>query len=92
LQAINVNAILNPIFNAAKVTIPGNQRYSLSAGQRQPHQPVGQLRPRPQQNFVTPLGASYNGLNPLCATSWTIGGGVSHDFRLKSGISGARPT
>jgi iron complex outermembrane receptor protein len=25
LQAINVNAILNPIFNAAKVTIPGNQ-------------------------------------------------------------------
>ncbi len=86
LQAINVSAILNPIFNAAQVTIPGNQldilyqpdndnRFNLS---------VSYVHAR-NKKFVTPLATSYNGLNPPYAADWTISGGMSHDFHLKSG-------
>jgi iron complex outermembrane receptor protein len=86
LQAINVNAILNPIFNAEKVSIPGNQldilyqpdsdnRFNLS---------VSYVHAR-NKKFVTPLGASFNGLNPPYAADWTISGGASHDFHLGSG-------
>lgn len=86
LQAINVNAILNPIFNAAKVTIPGNQLdilYQPDSDNRI-NLSVSYVHAR-NKNFVTPLGTSYNGLNPPYAADWTISGGVSHDFRLKSG-------
>jgi iron complex outermembrane receptor protein len=86
LQAINVNAILNPIFNAEKVSIPGNQldilyqpdndsRFNLS---------VSYVHAR-NKKFVTPLGTSFNGLNPPYAADWTISGGASHDFHLGSG-------
>jgi iron complex outermembrane receptor protein len=38
---------------------------------------------------VTPLGRATT-VSTRYAADWTISGGVSHDFRLKSGISGAR--
>lgn len=86
LQAINVNAILNPIFNAEKVTIPGNQLdilYQPNADSRI-NLSVSYVHAR-NKKFITPLGTSYNGLNPPYAADWTISGGASHDFHLKSG-------
>lgn len=86
LQAINVNAILNPIFNAEKVTIPGNQLdilYQPTSGTRL-NLSVSYVHAR-NKKFVTPLGASFNGLAPPYAADWTIAVGASQDFQLKAG-------
>lgn len=86
LQAINVNAILNPIFNAEQVKIPGNQLDILYQPNRDSriNFSVSYVHAR-NKKFITPLGTNYNGLNPPYAADWTISGGASHDFRLKSG-------
>ncbi|WP_156680766.1 TonB-dependent receptor [Sphingomonas profundi] len=85
-QAYDASKLFNPIFNAGKVTIPGNQldilwqptvddRLNLS---------VSYIRNR-NKDFVTPDGVSYNGLSGPYAADWTINGGISHDFHFTSG-------
>jgi iron complex outermembrane receptor protein len=86
IQAYDASKLFNPIFNAGKVTIPGNQldvlwqpthndRVNLS---------VSYIKSR-NKDFITPDGVSYNGLAGPYAADWTISGGVSHDFQLRSG-------
>lgn len=86
VQYYDAALLYNPIFNAAKVTIPGNQldilwqpthndRINLS---------VDYIHAR-NKNFVTPNGVSYDGLAPAYAADWTLSAGVSHDFALRSG-------
>ena len=85
-QAYDASKLFNPIFNAGKVTIPGNQldilwepthddRINLS---------VSYIKDR-NKDFVTPSGVSYNGLSGPYAADWTINGGVSHDFQMTNG-------
>ncbi|HEX7784464.1 MAG TPA: TonB-dependent receptor [Sphingobium sp.] len=85
-QAYDASKLFNPIFNAGKVTIPGNQldivwqptrddRINLS---------VGYIHAR-NKDFVTPDGQNFNGLAPPYAADWTIGGGFGHDFQMRSG-------
>jgi iron complex outermembrane recepter protein len=86
IQAYDASALFNPIFNAKKVTIPGNQldilwqptpddRLNLS---------VSYIKAR-NKDFVTPQGVSFNGLSGPYAADWTISGGVSHDFQMRAG-------
>jgi iron complex outermembrane receptor protein len=86
IQAYDASQLFNPIFNAKKVTIPGNQldilweptpndRINLS---------VSYIKAR-NKNFITPTGQNYNGLAGPYAADWTISGGISHDFQLRSG-------
>jgi len=85
-QAYDASALYNPIFNAKKVTIPGNQldilwqptkndRVNLS---------VSYIKYR-NKNFVEPNGLNFNGLSGPYAADWTINGGISHDFQMKEG-------
>lgn len=85
-QAYDASALYNPIFNAKKVTIPGNQldilwqptksdRVNLS---------VSYIKYR-NKNFVEPNGLNFNGLSGPYAADWTINGGISHDFQMKDG-------
>jgi iron complex outermembrane recepter protein len=86
VQAYDTTKLFNAIFNAGKVTIPGNQldiiwqptpedRLNLS---------VSYIHAR-NKDFVTPAGDSFNGLSPGYAADWTIAGALSHDFRMQSG-------
>jgi iron complex outermembrane receptor protein len=86
IQAYNAQQLYNPIFNAKKVTIPGNQLDILWQPSRdnQINVSVSYIRNR-NKDFVTPDGVSYNGLAGPYAADWTISGGIAHDFRLSSG-------
>ncbi len=87
MQAYNVGAPVNTIFNAQKVVIYGNQ-LDIS------------FRPSPSdmitacvsyvhgrnKDFVDPTtNISYNGLAGPYAADWTIGANVYHDFQFGSG-------
>lgn len=86
IQAYDASKLYNPIFNANRVTIPGNQldilwqptsadRLNLS---------VSYIKSR-NKDFVTPDGVSFNGLAGPYAADWTINGGISHDFQMHLG-------
>ncbi|AUW58104.1 hypothetical protein C1T17_08270 [Sphingobium sp. SCG-1] len=85
-QAYDASKLFNPIFNAGKVTIPGNQLDVL--WQPTPDDrinfSVSYIKNR-NKDFVTPSGVSYNGLSGPYAADWTINGGISHDFHFTSG-------
>lgn len=86
IQAYNAAQLFNPIFNAAKVTIPGNQLDIVYKPETNTsiNFSVAYTHNR-NKDFVTPAGQSYNGLAGPYAADWTIGGGISHDFHLQSG-------
>jgi iron complex outermembrane receptor protein len=86
IQAYDASALFNPIFNAKKVTIPGNQLDVLwePTQNDRANVSVSYIKSR-NKDFVTPQGVSYNGLAGPYAADWTITGGVSHDFQMKSG-------
>ncbi len=85
-QAYDASALYNPIFNAKKVTIPGNQLDVLWEPTRNDrvNLSVSYIKYR-NKNFVEPNGLSFNGLSGPYAADWTINGGISHDFQLQSG-------
>ena len=86
IQAYNQSKLYNPIFNAKKVTIPGNQLDILWQPTRddQASFSVSYIRNR-NKDFVTPTGENYDGLAGPYAADWTISGGFHHDFQLSSG-------
>ena len=85
-QAYDASKLFNPIFNAGKVTIPGNQLDILWEPTRNDriNLSVSYIKNR-NKDFVTPDGVSYNGLSGPYAADWTINGGYSHDFQLTKG-------
>lgn len=85
-QAYDASALYNPIFNAKKVTIPGNQLDILWQPTKNDHVnlSVSYIKYR-NKNFVEPNGLSFNGLSGPYAADWTINGGISHDFQMKNG-------
>ncbi len=86
LQAVDVSKFFNPVFNAKKVTIPGNQLDIIYRPTRDDliSVSVSYVRAR-NKDFVTPDGANYNGLTPPYAADWTVSGSISHDFHIGSG-------
>ena len=85
-QAYDASALYNPIFNAKKVTIPGNQLDVLwePTHNDRVNFSVSYIKYR-NKNFVEPNGLSFNGLSGPYAADWTINGGISHDFQMHSG-------
>lgn len=86
IQAYDATKAYNEIFNAAKVTIPGNQ-LDIIVRPDQDDQLSGSVSYvfARNKNFVTPAGANFNGLSPPYAADWTLAGSYSHDFHLRSG-------
>lgn len=85
-QAYDASALYNPIFNAKKVTIPGNQLDILWEPTRNDriNLSVSYIKYR-NKDFTEPNGLSFNGLSGPYAADWTINGGISHDFQMKGG-------
>lgn len=86
MQAYDASALFNPIFNASKVTIPGNQLDILWEPTRNDrvNLSVSYIKYR-NKDFITPTGQNFNGLSGPYAADWTISGGLSHDFQMRNG-------
>lgn len=86
IQAYDASKLFNEIFNAKKVTIPGNQLDILyqPTGETKLNLSVSYIRAR-NKDFITPQGQNFNGLAGPYAADWTISGGISQDFQLGSG-------
>ena len=86
IQAYNAAELFNPIFNAAKVTIPGNQLDVIYKPEANTSINVSVAYTHNRnKDFITPTGQNYDGLAGPYAADWTVGGGISHDFQLHSG-------
>jgi iron complex outermembrane receptor protein len=83
IQSYNISAPYNTIFNAAKVSIKGDQLdiLALVFEQDQLNLNVGYSRAR-NVDFVTPSGANYDGLQPSYAPDWTGDAGYTHNVPL----------
>lgn len=86
IQAYDASKLFNEIFNAKKVTIPGNQLDILYEPTRDTklNVSVSYIKAR-NKNFITPAGQNFNGLAGPYAADWTISGGFSQDFHLGAG-------
>lgn len=87
MQAYNVGAPINTIFNAKRVEIYGNQ---LDISFRPTPNDmitayVSYLHGR-NKDFIDPTtGISYNGLSGPYSADWTIGANAYHDFQFSGG-------
>ena len=86
IQAYDASKLFNEIFNAKKVTIPGNQLDILFAPtpDTRLNASISYIHAR-NKDFITPDGQNFNGLSGPYAADWTISGGFSQDFHLSSG-------
>lgn len=86
IQAYDASKLFNEIFNAKKVTIPGNQLDILYEPTRDTRLnfSVSYIHAR-NKDFITPAGQNFNGLAGPYAADWTISGGISQDFQLGAG-------
>lgn len=86
IQAYDASKLFNEIFNAKKVTIPGNQLDILYQPTRDTklNVSVSYIKAR-NKDFITPQGQNFNGLAGPYAADWTISGGISQDFQLGAG-------
>ena len=86
IQAYDASKLFNEIFNAGKVTIPGNQLDILYQPTRDTklNFSVSYVHAR-NKDFITPAGQNFNGLAGPYAADWTISGGISQDFHMGSG-------
>ncbi|MCB2013473.1 MAG: TonB-dependent receptor [Sphingobium sp.] len=87
MQAYNVGAPVNTIFNAKKVEIYGNQ---LDISFRPTPNDmitayVSYLHNRNKDFVDTTTNISYNGISGPYSADWTIGANVYHDFQFDSG-------
>lgn len=91
IQAYDVSAPFNPVFNAQKVKIYGGQLDVLWAatGNSQLNLNVGYSRAR-NKKFVAPDGRDFTGLQPPYAPDWTVIAGYSHGFPAGNGVLRAR--
>ncbi|MCB2086334.1 MAG: TonB-dependent receptor [Sphingomonadaceae bacterium] len=85
IQAYDASKLFNEIFNAGKVTIPGNQLDILykPTTETSLNLSVSYVHAR-NKDFITPAGDNYNGLAGPYAADWTIAGGISQDFLFGS--------
>ncbi|QUT04623.1 TonB-dependent receptor [Sphingobium phenoxybenzoativorans] len=86
MQQYDASKAYNQIFNAAKVTIPGNELDIVFQPTRddQLKLNVSYIKAR-NKDFITPAGDNYNGFSTPYAADWTISGGYYHDFHFGSG-------
>ncbi|MGD9811537.1 MAG: TonB-dependent receptor [Sphingobium sp.] len=86
IQAYDASKLFNEIFNADKVTIPGNQLDILfePTPDTKLNFSVSYIHAR-NKDFITPTGQNYNGLSGPYAADWTINAGFSQDFHMGSG-------
>lgn len=86
IQAYDASKLFNEIFNAKKVTIPGNQLDVLfqPTPDTKLNFSISYIHAR-NKDFITPQGQNFNGLAGPYAADWTISGGVSQDFNMNSG-------
>lgn len=85
LQAFDVSQAFNPIFNAGKVTIPGNQLDILFQATPQDLLSLSVSYIRPRIKDFLPNNSSVEGFAPPYAADWTINAGAHHDFLLANG-------
>ncbi|QLC26492.1 TonB-dependent receptor [Parasphingopyxis algicola] len=85
LQAFDVSQAFNPIFNAGRVTIPGNQLDVLFRPTNEDLISLSVSYIRPRIRDFLPNDDSVVGFSPPYAADWTINAGVSHDFLLPDG-------
>jgi iron complex outermembrane recepter protein len=91
IQAYDINAPFNPVFNAQKITIPGLQldsRYRFPDSTRV-RLSLGYTHAR-NRAFTTPAGADFSGLQPPYAPDWTVLGGLDREFPFATGRFRAR--
>lgn len=86
IQAYDASLLFNQIFNAKKVTIPGNQLDILYEPVRgtKLNLSVSYIHAR-NKDFITPSGQNYNGLAGPYAADWTVNAGFAQDFHMRSG-------
>lgn len=86
IQAYDASKLYNEIFNAGKITIPGNQLDVLfqPMPETRLNFSISYVRAR-NKDFITPAGQNFNGLAGPYAADWTISGGFGQDFNLGSG-------
>ncbi|MFC3052866.1 TonB-dependent receptor [Kordiimonas pumila] len=87
IQAYDQSKAYNPIFNADKVEIYGNQLdiiFKPSASDTLSLN-VGYLHAR-NKDFITPESDDFTGFSPPYAADWTIMGNYAHDFETAGGF------
>jgi iron complex outermembrane recepter protein len=91
IQAYDIAAPFNPVFNAQKLEIYGTQIDLLwaVADEASLKINVGYARAR-NKEFVTPAGDDFTDFQPPYAPDWTVLGSYSHGFRVGSGLLRAR--
>ena len=91
IQQYNQDVAFNPVFNAQKIKISGAQVDLLWKPTRadQLNLNVAYTHAR-NDEFTTPAGDNYNGLQPPYAPDWTLIAGYERSFTLGSGSVRAR--
>lgn len=87
MQAYNVGAPINTIFNAKRVEIYGNQLdISIRPTDNTMITAYASYLHGRNKDFIDPTtGISYNGLSGPYSADWTVGANVYHDFQFDSG-------
>ena len=91
VQAYDINSPFNEIFNAQKIEIYGVQMdvlYAVTPDARL-NLNVGYSHAR-NEEFVTPAGDDFTGLQPAYAPDWTVLAGYEQGFAVGSGTLRAR--
>jgi len=91
VQAYDINSPFNEIFNAQKIEIYGAQLdvlYAVTANARL-NLNVGYSHAR-NEEFITPAGDDFSGLEPAYAPDWTVLAGYDQGFPVGSGTLRAR--
>lgn len=91
IQQYNQDVVFNPVFNAQRIKIYGAQVDLLWRPTRddQLNLNVAYTHAR-NDEFTTPAGDNYDGLQPPYAPDWTVLAGYEHSFVLASGSLRAR--
>ncbi len=86
IQAFNEAVAYNPIFNARRVEIPGDQLDIIfkPASDDQVSASVSYIHAR-DTDFITPTGQNFDGFSPPYAADWTTNVAYAHDFRFGFG-------
>jgi iron complex outermembrane receptor protein len=91
IQSYDIAAPFNPVFNAEKVEVYGTQIDAVCAvaSHARINLNIGYTRAR-NEEFITPAGDDYSGLQPPYAPDWTVLAGYEQGFSAGSGALVAR--
>lgn len=91
IQQYNQDVVFNPVFNAQKIKIYGAQADLLWKPTRDDQFNLNaSFTHARNEEFTTPAGDNYNGLQPPYAPDWTLLAGYEHGFELAAGLLRAR--